>query len=46
MNWKNVSANGENLSANISILKQHSDKIRVAGKRRRCSYDDAFLASV
>ena len=30
----------------LNILKQHPAKISVARKRRRCSYDDAFLASV
>lgn len=30
----------------LNILKQHPSKISVARKRRRCSYDDAFLASV
>ena len=30
----------------LNILKQHPAKISLARKRRRCSYDDAFLASV
>lgn len=30
----------------LDILKQYPEKISLARKRRRCSYDDAFLASV
>jgi len=30
----------------LNVLKQHPAKISIARKRRRCSYDDAFLASV
>jgi len=30
----------------LDILKQHPAKISVARKRRRCSYDDKFLAEV
>jgi len=30
----------------LDILKQHPENISLARKRRRCSYDDAFLASV
>lgn len=30
----------------LDILKQYPDKISLARKRRRCSYDDAFLADV
>ncbi len=30
----------------LDILKQYPEKISLARKRRRCSYDDAFLANV
>lgn len=30
----------------LDILKQYPEKISLARKRRRCSYDDAFLADV
>ncbi|MGN1223571.1 MAG: hypothetical protein ACI4TG_00540, partial [Ruminococcus sp.] len=30
----------------LNVLKQHPAKISLARKRCRCSYDDAFLASV
>jgi len=30
----------------LNILKQYPEKISLARKRRRCSYDDAFLAGV
>ena len=30
----------------LNMLKNHPAKISVARKRRRCSYDDAFLAEV
>ena len=30
----------------LDILKQYLEKISLARKRRRCSYDDAFLAGV
>lgn len=30
----------------LDILKRYPEKISLARKRRRCSYDDAFLASV
>lgn len=30
----------------LDILKQYPEKISLARKRRRCSYDDAFLAGV